>query len=105
MLDEHDKEDIKKRLQELDEKDKKYFINKDKKDVKSVKYKETANTLIKYTHLGLEFCAILLIFLFSGKYIDTKLNSAPWIMLLFIVLGFFLGLFRIVKAAKDLAEN
>ena len=103
MLDEKEKEDIKKRLKELDQKEASYHMKN--KPHGSLKAKETINVFVRYTHLGLEFCAIIMFFLFSGKYVDSKLNSAPWIMLLFISIGFMVGMFRVIKAAKDLSNQ
>jgi len=103
MLDEKEKEDIKKRLKDLDEKEKKYLEGK--KPEKIIRYQETTNTLIRYTHLGLEFCAIFLVFFFGGRYLDGKLNTAPWLMIIFIFAGFFGGLIRIIKVAKEIPEK
>jgi F0F1-type ATP synthase assembly protein I len=37
--------------------------------------------------VGLQFAASILVFLFLGKWLDGKLGTAPWLM----VIGVFLG--------------
>ncbi|WCL48932.1 AtpZ/AtpI family protein [Leptospira sp. GIMC2001] len=51
--------------------------------------------------LGTEFTGIILFFLLGGSWLDKQLGSAPWILLLGMILGFSLGLFHIVRRTRQ----
>ncbi|MDH5716885.1 MAG: AtpZ/AtpI family protein [Spirochaetia bacterium] len=102
MIDDKEKEIIKERLKKMSEKEMLVFGKKEQK--KSEKYTRPFSSFIRYTHLGLEFLFIFMVFFFFGRYLDTKLNSAPWLMFLFLMIGFAVGLYRIIKVAKELSE-
>jgi F0F1-type ATP synthase assembly protein I len=55
--------------------------------------------------LGIEFAFIILASVFSGIYLDKKLGSSPWLLLLTITLGFSFGIYYVVKRANTENEN
>ncbi|HEY0038253.1 MAG TPA: AtpZ/AtpI family protein [Longimicrobium sp.] len=42
--------------------------------------------------IGIQFVAVLLAFLYLGKWLDERLGTAPWLLLLGVLLGFGLSL-------------
>ena len=58
-----------------------------------------------YSLLGLEFMLIFLGFVWGGQKLDTWLNSTPWLMLLCVLSGFSLALYRLILAARRLGEE
>jgi F0F1-type ATP synthase assembly protein I len=47
--------------------------------------------------LGVEFAAILFVFIYLGNYLDTDWGFKPWGLVLSLGLGFGLGLYHIVR--------
>ncbi len=41
--------------------------------------------------LGIQFVAVLLAFLFAGQWLDEKLGTKPWLLILGVFLGFILS--------------
>lgn len=41
--------------------------------------------------LGLQYVGTLLLFLFGGQWLDRRLDTAPWLTLAGVFLGFILG--------------
>jgi F0F1-type ATP synthase assembly protein I len=59
---------------------------------------------MRYTWLGAEFAAIFFAFVYGGNFLDMKLGTKPWLVLLGIVMGFGLALYRLIFVAKKLGE-
>lgn len=57
---------------------------------------------LRYTWLGAEFAAIFFGFVYGGHFLDQRLGTKPWLMLLCICLGFGLALYRLIFVAKRL---
>lgn len=47
--------------------------------------------------IGVQFVGILLIFLYAGKWLDQRLGTTPWLLLLGVMLGFALSLLYIYR--------
>lgn len=41
--------------------------------------------------VGIQFTATILAFLFGGRWLDDRLGTSPWLLLLGLFLGFVLG--------------
>ena len=58
-----------------------------------------------YAGLGLQFAATILIFLFAGQWLDRRLGTSPWLMLLGVLLGAGGGIYsmyrRLVRPPKE----
>jgi len=52
------------------------------------------------TSLGTEFALSEIVGAAAGYFLDRKLGTLPWCLLGGVLLGFCLGLYRIVTAAK-----
>ena len=63
----------------------------------------------RYSALGLEMSASVLIGLAIGYYLDKWLGTGPWLMVLWIGIGFAAGVRSLYRAAlrsgKELEEN
>lgn len=42
--------------------------------------------------IGVQFVAVLLAFLFAGKWLDERLGTSPWLLMIGVFLGFGLSL-------------
>ena len=49
--------------------------------------RRSANAAAKYGGLGLQFALSIILFLYAGRWLDRKLDSEPW----FLILGVFTG--------------
>ena len=63
----------------------------------------------RYSALGLEMAASVLIGLAIGYYLDKWLGTGPWLMVLWVGIGFAAGVRSLYRAAlrsgKELEEN
>lgn len=59
---------------------------------------------MRYAGLGLEFAAVFFGFVWAGHYLDTRLGSKPWLVLVGICLGFGIALYRLIFVARRLGE-
>ncbi len=57
--------------------------------------------------LGIEFALIMCLGTFGGYYLDKKLNTFPWFLLVGAVIGFAFAMFILIAHAKAAtrAEN
>jgi len=42
--------------------------------------------------IGIQFVVVLLVFLFAGKWLDERLGTSPWLLMIGVFLGFGLSL-------------
>ncbi len=76
--------------------DEKKYVNKF-----SSSYKEVA----PYIGLGTQLAASIVLMFFLGRWLDSNLNTAPFLMILFSFLGGFGGLYNFIKAVTNLNEK
>jgi F0F1-type ATP synthase assembly protein I len=65
---------------------------------------QSTSRVMRYAGLGLEFAAVFFGFVWAGRYLDERLGSKPWLVLLGICLGFGIALYRLIFVAKKLGE-
>jgi len=53
--------------------------------------------LYRYSGMGLQFSATLVIFGLVGRWLDGRLKSGPWLLIAGVFVGFGLGLLSMVK--------
>lgn len=53
----------------------------------------------KYAALGLEMALSVVIGLAIGAFLDKRLNTGPWLTILFLILGFAAGVRSLIRAA------
>ena len=56
-----------------------------------------ANDLFRFAGLGTQFAATLGVFGALGWWLDTKLGSSPWLLLVGVFSGFGLGLYSMIQ--------
>lgn len=64
----------------------------------------TTVDLSRYAGLGLQFAVTLLLFVAAGIWLDTKLGSSPWFLILGVLLGgtgAFIAIMRAVPPARS----
>jgi F0F1-type ATP synthase assembly protein I len=59
---------------------------------------------MRYTWLGAEFAAIFFGFVYGGHFLDQRLGTKPWLILIGICAGFSLALYRLIFVARRLSE-
>jgi ATP synthase protein I len=51
----------------------------------------------QYAGVGIQFAAGILLFTFAGRWLDGRLGTSPWLLLLGVMLGFALSTFWIYR--------
>ncbi len=59
----------------------------------------------KFASLGLEMALSVVIGLIVGALLDKKLNTYPWLTLLFLLFGFAAGFRSLLRAARKAAKE
>ncbi len=54
---------------------------------------------------GLTMGAAILIGFYAGSYLDRKLGTAPWFMLLFLLLFIVGGFIKFIQSVKEVEDN
>ena len=62
-------------------------------------------TALKLTSAGIEFALSTLIGLLGGRWIDGKLGTSPWLMLVGLVLGVVAGMRSLIRTARRANEE
>ena len=57
-------------------------------------------TTLSATSIGLEFGVCVIIGVLFGMWLDSKLGTSPWLMVLFIILGFAAGVRSVMRGVK-----
>ena len=53
----------------------------------------------EFAGVGLQFAAVILVFTFAGIWLDRRLGTSPWLLLLCVMLGAAGGFFSIYRKA------
>jgi F0F1-type ATP synthase assembly protein I len=59
--------------------------------------KSTGHRPADLAGIGVQFVAVLLVFLFLGKWLDERLGTSPWLLMIGVFLGFGLSLLYIYR--------
>ncbi|HEV2146958.1 MAG TPA: AtpZ/AtpI family protein [Longimicrobiaceae bacterium] len=51
----------------------------------------------EYMGVGLQFALSILVFLYAGRWLDEKLGTSPWLLMLGVFVGFGAALYSIVR--------
>jgi ATP synthase protein I len=68
---------------------------------------EGGTSVGEYAGLGLQFAASIILFLFLGQWLDRKLGTAPWMLLIGVFVGAggsFYSMYRRLMAAQAREE-
>lgn len=55
--------------------------------------------------IGIEFVGAVLVGAFIGYLLDKWLHTAPWLMIVFLFLGFGAGLLRAIRTSNQFGTN
>jgi F0F1-type ATP synthase assembly protein I len=58
---------------------------------------------LEFAGIGIQFAFTILIFVFAGYWLDRRVGSSPWLLILFVFLGAsggFFSMYRKVTAAQ-----
>jgi ATP synthase protein I len=58
----------------------------------------TTLTAGSFAGLGLQFALTILVFLYAGQWLDRKLGTAPWLLLLGVFIGAAGGFYSLYRA-------
>jgi len=58
-----------------------------------------------YLGLGVQFAATTLIMVFAGSWVDGKLNSSPWFVLIGGIFGGFAATYNLIKTVTQLGKQ
>ena len=51
----------------------------------------------QYMGLGFQFILSILVFLYAGRWLDEKLGTTPWLLMLGVFVGFGLSLYAALR--------
>jgi F0F1-type ATP synthase assembly protein I len=72
---------------------------------KDSKQDEDKANYLEWAGVGIEFCAVIVVFCYIGYRLDKALNTEPWLLILFAFLGFAGMLYRIIKRAMTMSRR
>ena len=62
---------------------------------------ESANAGAAYLGLGLQFGLAIIVFMFVGKWLDGRLGTSPWLLILGVFTGAAGGFYSIYRRLMD----
>ena len=65
----------------------------------------TAKEHAEITTLGMEFALSEVLGALGGWWIDQKLGTLPWCLLMGVFLGFTVGIYRVVQVARSASKR
>ena len=66
---------------------------------------KTFNKYLRFSTVGLELGFSVLLGLFIGQYLDGLLDTEPWLLLLFLLLGAAAGFRRLYRLLKEVGSG
>ncbi|MEW6457074.1 MAG: AtpZ/AtpI family protein [Acidobacteriota bacterium] len=78
-----------------------YVMNegKNNKELKNKKKPRIDWRLLEYSSVGLMFPVSIAVGLAIGYFLDSILNTSPWLLLIFTILGIIAGFYNVYKIA------
>ncbi|MBW7886853.1 MAG: AtpZ/AtpI family protein [Bacteroidetes bacterium] len=58
-----------------------------------------------YLTLGAQLAVSVVVFFFIGKYLDEHFNTAPWLMIVFVLLGIAGGMIKFFRTVMELSKK
>ncbi len=66
---------------------------------------DSGTSLSRLAGVGIQFGAVISLFALAGYWLDDRIGSSPWLLLLGVLLGFAGGTVSLVKAVTRLKKN
>jgi F0F1-type ATP synthase assembly protein I len=57
----------------------------------------TGSTWLRYSHIGIQFCATFLLFVLAGTWADERLPTKPWLTVAGAMLGMAAATYLLVR--------
>ena len=54
---------------------------------------------------GLQMALAIIVFTYAGRWVDDKLSTSPWFMIVGVLVGAGGGLYSLIKAAIDVGKE
>ena len=58
----------------------------------------TMRTVVRYSHLGITLAVTVAVCVFGGRWLDTRWDTEPWLMLLGAFFGIGAGLYHFIRS-------
>ena len=58
----------------------------------------TMRTVVRYSHLGFTLAVTIVVCVLGGRWLDTRWETEPWLMLVGAFFGIGAGLYHFIKA-------
>lgn len=72
---------------------------------KTKKFADTYRNAGPYLGLGTQLAATIILMFFLGRWLDTKFNTTPIMILIFSFIGGFAGIYNFIKTVLQLNEK
>ncbi len=69
------------------------------------KITESYKSYGQYLGLGTQLAATIVLMFFLGRWLDQKLNTYPFLIIFFSILGGFAGIYNFIKTVLNLNEK
>ena len=66
---------------------------------------DSGTSLSRLAGIGVQFGAVISLFALAGYWLDERIGSSPWLLLLGVLLGFAGGTVSLVKAVSRLKKT
>jgi F0F1-type ATP synthase assembly protein I len=63
--------------------------------------REATPSIGEYAGVGLQFALSIVAFMFAGMWLDRRLGTSPWLLILFVFVGAGGGFYSIYKKLTD----
>ena len=67
--------------------------------------RSTLGQIGSYLTIGLELAVFLLVFIFLGRYLDSRLGTEPWLFMTGATVGFIAGFYNLFRTLSRLSES
>ena len=67
--------------------------------------RSTLGQIGSYLTIGLELAVFLLVFIFLGRYLDSRLGTEPWLLMTGATVGFIAGFYNLFRTLSQLSES
>ena len=69
------------------------------------KYNESIKNVGPYLGLGTQLAATIVLMFFAGRWLDSKFNSSPLMILICSFIGGFAGIYNFIRTVLNLNEK
>ncbi len=72
---------------------------------KTKKITDSYKTFGPYLGLGTQLAATIILMFFLGRWLDQKLNTFPFLLIIFSIIGGFAGIYNFIKTVLRLNDK